>query len=85
MNLKFYVKSICIVHSVNFKIYLSLNFGGSRNSRLPFFAILKALTCVDSVHFSLQKVQKFIKSQNSTLPKTKKLVFGVKIEEPSRA
>ena len=47
------------------QILRETNFEESRSCKSGNFAILGALNFVNLVNFSLQKVQKFIKSQNS--------------------
>ena len=42
-----------------------INYGESRSAEYAIFAILGALNCVKLGNISLQKVQKFIKNQNS--------------------
>ena len=46
------------------QILREIIFGESRRSKTAVFAIIEALKMIDSVYFSLQKVQKFIKHQN---------------------
>ena len=53
------------------QILREINFGGSRSSETAVFAILEAQNSVDLVNFSLQKMQKFSKNQNSVSKITK--------------
>ena len=50
------------------QILCEINFGESRSSETAVLAILGALYFANLIDFSLQKVQKFIKSQNSEPP-----------------
>ena len=47
------------------QILREINFGYSRSAKPVVFAISRAVKFVDLVEFSLQKVQKLIKDQNS--------------------
>ena len=47
------------------QILREINFGESRRSNTSIFTIFGALNFVDLVNLRLQKVQKFIKNQNS--------------------
>ena len=47
------------------QILREINLGESSSSKTAVFAIFGALNFVSLVNFSLQKVQKFMKSQNS--------------------
>ena len=47
------------------QILREINFGEFRSCKTAFYAILGALNFVEMVNFSHQKVQKFIKHQNS--------------------
>jgi len=47
------------------QILRKISFLESRSFKTTFFAIVWALTFVNLVNLSLQKVQKFIKNQNS--------------------
>ena len=47
------------------QIFRGINFGESRGAKTAVFAILGALNFVNLVHFSLQKMRKFIKYQSS--------------------
>ena len=47
------------------EILREINFEDSRSAKSAVFAILGAVNFVHLVNFSLQKVQKFIKNQNS--------------------
>ena len=47
------------------QILREINFWDSRSAKTAIFSILGAVNFVNLVNFSLQKVQKFIKNQNS--------------------
>ena len=47
------------------QILCEINFGESKSLKSAIFAILRALNYVDMVNFSLQRVQKLTKHQNS--------------------
>ena len=66
--LLFQVKDYTVWKFLDFsviQILREINFGESRSSKTAVFAILGALNFVNLVHFSLQKVQKFMINQNS--------------------
>ena len=47
------------------QIFREINFGESRSSKPAIFDIFRALNFVDLVNFSLQKVEKIHKIQNT--------------------
>ena len=63
-----------MVHSVEIaefsviQILREINFGESRSCNGAYFAILVPLNCVEYVNFSVQKLQKLTKNQNSEPP-----------------
>ena len=63
-----------MVHSVEIaefsviQILREINFGESRSCKSAYFAILGPLNCVEYVNFSVQKLQKLTKNQNSEPP-----------------
>ena len=63
-----------MVHSVEIaefsviQILREINFGESRSCNGAYFAILGPLNCVEYVNFSVQKLQKLTKNQNSEPP-----------------